>query len=140
MDSMKAITVHQPFASLIAVGEKTIETRPRPTPYRGLLANHAARKPLAVRDPYHRRLLASAGLDVDQLPTGAIVAFCRLVHCELNTPDICPCYPQYALSDFRAGWYAWHFRDVCALKEPLSVRGHGGLWTVPAELANSSWI
>jgi hypothetical protein len=137
---MKAITVYQPFASLIAVGEKNIETRPQPTSYRGLLAIHAARNPVTIKDPYHKRLLASAGLDIAQLPAGAIVALCRLVHCEQNTPRNCPCYPQYALSDFRAGWYAWHFSDVCALKKPLPVRGHSGLWTVPAELANSSWI
>lgn len=38
---MKAITVRQPWASLIAAGVKTIETRPRPTSYRGRIAIHA---------------------------------------------------------------------------------------------------
>lgn len=40
---MKAITLYQPYASLIAVGVKTIETRSWSTPYRGLLAIHAAK-------------------------------------------------------------------------------------------------
>lgn len=43
---MKALTLHQPWASLIAVGAKRIETRSWSTTYRGPLAIHAgARKP-----------------------------------------------------------------------------------------------
>lgn len=39
---MKALTLWQPWASLIAVGAKTIETRSWSTTYRGPLAIHAA--------------------------------------------------------------------------------------------------
>jgi hypothetical protein len=39
---MKALTLHQPWASLIAEGVKTIETRSWSTKYRGPLAIHAA--------------------------------------------------------------------------------------------------
>ncbi len=43
---MKALTLWQPWASLIAIGAKSIETRSWATPYRGRLAIHAAaRKP-----------------------------------------------------------------------------------------------
>ena len=43
---MKALTLHQPWASLIAIGAKKIETRSWATSYRGPLAIHAAvRKP-----------------------------------------------------------------------------------------------
>lgn len=38
---MKAITLHQPWASLFAVGAKTIETRSWSASYRGLLIIHA---------------------------------------------------------------------------------------------------
>ena len=38
---MKALSVHQPFAGLIASGEKTIETRRWPTSYRGDLYDGA---------------------------------------------------------------------------------------------------
>ena len=41
---IKAITLHQPFASLVAWGEKTIETRSWSTKHRGLLAIHSAKK------------------------------------------------------------------------------------------------
>jgi len=39
---VKALTLHQPWASLIAVGAKRIETRSWSTSYRGPLAIHAA--------------------------------------------------------------------------------------------------
>ena len=41
---MKALTLWQPWASLIAVGAKTIETRSWSTKYRGPLAIHAAKR------------------------------------------------------------------------------------------------
>lgn len=48
---MKALTVRQPWASLIAGGTKTIETRSWPTSYRGPLAIHAGK---AVAHPSDR--------------------------------------------------------------------------------------
>lgn len=40
---MKALTLTQPFATLVAIGAKKIETRSWNTNYRGLLAIHAAK-------------------------------------------------------------------------------------------------
>lgn len=42
---MKAISLTQPWASLVALGFKTIETRSWSTQYRGPIAIHAAKKP-----------------------------------------------------------------------------------------------
>lgn len=41
---MKAISLWQPWASLVAVGAKKIETRSWATKYRGSLAIHATKK------------------------------------------------------------------------------------------------
>lgn len=41
---MKAITLWQPWAQLIAIGEKRYETRSWETKYRGMIAIHAAKK------------------------------------------------------------------------------------------------
>lgn len=46
---LKAITLLQPWASLVAMGAKTIETRPYATQYRGPLAIHAAKTATFVR-------------------------------------------------------------------------------------------
>ena len=55
---MRALTIHQPYADLIASGAKTIEVRRRPLSYRGPLLIHAA-KDRDVRAP---QVLAVADL------------------------------------------------------------------------------
>lgn len=97
---MKALTLYQPWATLVAAGIKTIETRSWRTSYRGPLAIHAAaREPKAGevvaggvvsshRIEYHDRVdegwhWRAWGDDqpLHRLPVGAIVAVCRLVDC-----------------------------------------------------------
>lgn len=65
---MKALTVQQPYASLIASGEKWIENRSWHTNYRGPLAIHAAKSSKYIKS----KLLAI-------YPTGRIVAITNLV-------------------------------------------------------------
>ena len=45
---MKAITIWQPWASLLASGRKRYETRSWATTYRGPIAIHAAKRPVAT--------------------------------------------------------------------------------------------
>ncbi len=89
---MKALTVRQPWASLIAAGVKTIETRSWSTKYRGPLAIHAG----AHRPTEGEELCGDSGWywewDVDHgiviigrepwnehpAPLGAVVATCTL--------------------------------------------------------------
>lgn len=98
---MKAITLHQPWASLIAVGAKRIETRSWSTRYRGPLAIHAgmrhpptgltegavcgglvSRSTLRyhdrVDDRFHWSSFANATCLIP-LPLGAVVAVANLV-------------------------------------------------------------
>ncbi len=129
---MKAITLPQPWASLVAIGVKTIETRPFTTAYRGSIAIHAAKTSVprmhGVHDPYFKTLLESAGLTYTDLPRGIILATARLIDCEIITTTNCPCYPEYAFADFTPGWYAWKLTDIHQLKSPIPVKGHRGLW------------
>lgn len=100
---MKAITLTQPWATLVAIGAKKIETRSWATSYRGPLAIHAAKglKPVGnkrglwelVWHPPFRDVLAehagSRHMDdiLASLPLGAIVAVCELVGCYPTTQD-----------------------------------------------------
>lgn len=96
---MKVLTVRQPWASLIALGAKSIETRSWPTSYRGPLAIHAGVDVTCVRKSTRledRRLVLGAW-DVQRdgaglllrgpishpyrLPLGEIVAVVDLVDC-----------------------------------------------------------
>jgi hypothetical protein len=93
---MKAITLHQPHAHLIAAGAKIWETRSWPTNHRGLLAIHAAkiqtteldgividdnaRKP-RYRKPYNRYLPADWNDYFGGLCHGGVVAIVRVKFC-----------------------------------------------------------
>lgn len=97
---MKTLTLTQPWASLVALGQKNIETRSWRTSYRGPLAIHAAKgmskedKELCFTDPffgaltgleprnYSLRGARELNLRVSNLPRGQVIATCRLVGCE----------------------------------------------------------
>jgi len=94
---MKAITLTQPWATLIAVGAKHIETRSWATSYRGPLAIHAAKgissigsakglMHLCRSEPFRSALLAAGYLGTPALPRGAIVATCELLDCVETWP------------------------------------------------------
>lgn len=87
---MKALTLWQPHATLVAIGAKKIETRSWPTKYRGPLAIHAAKKfpreyvRLCWREPFRSALgLSMLGLMMvqDILPRGYVLATGELVNC-----------------------------------------------------------
>ena len=79
MSPCTPITLHQPWATLITLGIKTVETRSWPAPERLLgqtIAIHAGRR--VVRQPgeaIERELRARLGEDwIRTVPTGAVVA------------------------------------------------------------------
>lgn len=97
---MRALTIRQPWASLIANGTKTIETRGWQTAHRGPLSIHAAKRPPVSMDfgdagglPFvDARGVLSCVLGVDSHhtailpPLGAVVATCTLA-------DVVPMVP-----------------------------------------------
>lgn len=134
---MRAITIHQPWASLIALGEKTIETRSWPTRYRGPIAIHAGkltreRAEDCLEDPY-RELLVKHGLKaIGDLPWGAVVAVATLADCVRMTGHM---YEPASVMEHELGWfapgrYAWHLSDVVLLPTPVPARGKQGFWDV----------
>ncbi|HXI90499.1 MAG TPA: hypothetical protein VNH18_23505 [Bryobacteraceae bacterium] len=107
---MKALSLTQPWATLVAIGAKRIETRGWPTKYRGPLAIHAAKVfpgsaklvcyaamtldalgwPRAQRHVIDQPLLGTRITqpwlnDIDArvkaLPLGAVLCTCQLVNC-----------------------------------------------------------
>jgi activating signal cointegrator 1 len=133
---MKAISLWQPWASAVAVGAKTIETRTWWTPHRGRLAIHAAKKDTPelreffswkVCDPLRRAGFAQ----FEQLPFGAIIATCRLVECLHATDVDCLTDQERALGDYSPGRYAWVFEDIEPLEKPVPCRGFQSLFDWP---------
>lgn len=150
---MKGLTLTQPWASLVALGEKRIETRGWETGYRGPIAIHAGKgagpvggedglRELMAREPYASALARNHLLTAEQLPRGAVVATARLVACvstnrlkaamqELpSIRDFKVAEHERAFGDYRACCFAWFLADIEAFAQPVEWKGAQGLWPV----------
>ena len=134
---MKAITLTQPWASLVALQHKRYETRSWRTFHRGPLAIHAAKgweyddRKFAMEEHEAGRLP-----DIYQLPLGAIVAVVEMAGCG-RTEDIEDAMSELELrlGNFGFGRYAWKFAsNVWVPDEPIPYRGAQGLWDFPDAL------
>lgn len=159
-DTIKALTIHQPWASAIAHGAKKIASRMRPTNYRGPMLIHAGVHRLTVVEredicpelwggvknpggPWDRYNVFKW---IDNLPLGVIIAICDLVDClpvaklalysvpvsrlELNRDEW---RQERALGDYSPGRYGWVLANVRKLPEPIPWRGQQGLWNFPVD-------
>lgn len=126
---MKALSIIQPWASLIAVGIKDIENRTWRTNYRGEFLIHASAKRLPAgwtaltSEQYAAatRLVNPYGKenDVKQLPVSAIIGKARLVVCVRNHPSVWA----------EKGVWNWVLADVQLFSTPiLNVKGRLGFW------------
>lgn len=158
---MKAISLTQPWATLIAIGAKRIETRSWSTKYRGPIAIHAAKgmprdaRMFAYHDPAGKALNDAGillGGNCAALPRGAIVATAILLEVML-TGDwlnyrhvtrtinlghgrswiVTP--TEIAFGNYEPGRFAWLLDDVRALPVPIACKGALGLWTLPDDVA-----
>lgn len=133
---MKALSLTQPWASLIAWGIKRIETRSWATRYRGPLAIHAARAfPRWAVEFCASHACRDFVLDHHQLPRQAIVALVRLVDVRPTSEVMGQLsLREAALGDYGPGRYAWVLDDIRCLREPIALAGALGLWEVPEGL------
>jgi activating signal cointegrator 1 len=128
------ITLWQPWASLIALGEKKIETRSWPVHknYRGPLAIHASAKvPGWARELWGQEPFLSALKEQATVPVGAIIAVCNLTDCVRITREYRYTLTdqELAFGDYTPGRYAWILKDVHVLKAPIQIKGRQGLWS-----------
>lgn len=149
---MRALTLTQPWATLVAIGEKSIDTRSWGTKLSGeRIAIHAAKGfPLEARaicrtEPF-RSVLSNAGIHhVGTLPTGAIVAVADIAACMrftehslgwVRTQSARSRYPAHeaAFGDFTAGRFGFFLRAVLALPTSVPARGMLSLWQVPDDV------
>lgn len=136
---MKAITLWQPWASLIALGLKQYETRSWATNYRGPLVIHASKKNDAEIRDYCQQPDIKAGLQAHNLnsydlPYGAALCVCTLVDCIPTERAIRSISLQEsAFGDYSRGRFAWKLGNVQAFYEFIPCRGAQGLWewTIP---------
>lgn len=149
---MKALTLWQPWASLVALGHKRIETRCWTTKYRGDLAIHAAQSIPAKwlgasrHQPEFRDALADIfncrrdrdermGFHVDDairnLPRGKVLCIVRLDDVretdESHDPELIGRL-EHLFGNYEVGRYAWYLNSLRVLDPPISAKGNRMLW------------
>jgi hypothetical protein len=117
---MKALSVRQPWAQLIAQGDKTVEVRSRPWSYRGQLVICATARPIELDD------------DGKPLPVGCTVAIVDMVDCRpLRPDDAAPACMDGNYGDFTkdecAGKWAWVLSNS-RMVENVPVKGQLQPW------------
>lgn len=147
---MKALTLHQPWATLMALAGhqdpairklgKKIETRSWWTGYRGPLMITASKQWDRIEAEWVlygkdkaataiRETLKAAGYgSLGELPLGAALCVGNLVNCIRFTNGWCPPAPECFFGNYATGRYGFVTEDMKALK-PIPVRGMQGLWT-----------
>ena len=109
---MKAISLHQPWASWIAQGLKTIETRTWPTKHRGDLLIVSSKKP-----------------EFPGLPLGCALYIVDVVDCRpMRIEDV-----KAARSQWDPGRWAWVLSNIRKIEPPFRVRGYQGIYEVEIE-------
>jgi hypothetical protein len=153
---VNALTLTQPWASLVALRAKHIETRSWTTAYRGLLAIHAGvglgpvggvtgLGALCAEEPFWSALVSYR---TTPLPRGAILAIATLCDVRPIAPDI-ESYgvhmpdgdrrwdltaQERAFGDYSPGRYAWLLSDIRPLITPIPAKGALGLWRLPPDV------
>jgi activating signal cointegrator 1 len=148
---MKAISLLQPWAQLVAIGAKRIETRSWNTFYKGPVLIHASQKFTKEQDEfsfqlswqlndhtiYHCHRAAIIG-KVDLVGT---ISFDKYRHDIENhgavkfANDVFFFSEQeLAFGDFGPGRYGFLLQNPVLFKEPIPAKGSLGLWEFPDNL------
>ena len=127
---MKALTIQQPWAGLIACGAKRIENRTWKTNYRGPLAIHAGAKRHPRGGAEQTQFAELLDRHPGAMSLGKIVAVAELV--DVVRVDDLFLHPDLAGNQFAEGPFCWILSDVVCLPEARMPRVMGllGLWNL----------
>lgn len=137
MIEFPAITLHQPWASLLIAGVKVHETRGFRLPDRLIgqwVAIHAAKRQPALLqglDPICRRAL---GADYfRRLPRGAVLGLVQFASCKGTMLTSPAGYEDERSGDWRPGRYAWRVSGRRVFPAPVHCAGRQLWWRVRLE-------
>lgn len=138
---MKLITLWEPWASLLAVSAKRIETRGWSTDYRGPCAVHAAKAGLGKAElaetcsqPYFAGALKMAAAARGPFSFGHIIAVGFIVDCRpLDGDHVFKFHPELgtkqelAFGNYGPGRFGLVFEDVKMLSVPIPWKSRQGM-------------
>lgn len=135
MAKVKVLSLMQPWAHLVVIGAKKIETRSWDTKYRGPLLIHASKRfteeqaKLCQQSPFNRYID-----NLHDIETGYIIGAVDLWQIEsteawLRSADLKHEDAQeYCFGDYGKNRFAWHLRYAMEFNEMIPARGSLGLW------------
>lgn len=139
---MKVISIQQPWATLIMIGAKRIETRSWATKYRGPILIHAS----ATMPKFNRSLcdvypFTKYLTGLGSIPTGVILGKVELKEVytveyltkECLWNDFIYSQHERQFGDYTAGRYGWVLSNIEMFNLPIPAKGQLGLWTFPDE-------
>lgn len=123
--------MHQPWASLVALGLKKVETRPKPTPHsmKGLVAVHACKTQewlhLLDEEPFKSALAGH------ELQFGHIIGTVEIIRSVTITEAVSAWQrennpTEYAFGDYTPGRFGWVLRNGRQVVEPIPFTAHQG--------------
>lgn len=143
---MKFITLMEPWATLMMLGYKRVETRSWGTDYRGDVAIHAGKNPECVKDvSYVMGLFERAGIPMlegfpmraSEYPLGRIIAVGRLVDVKRMDRKLIAAQTKMerAFGDWRPKRSAFFFEEVRRTTYQIEWKGALGLRDLPWDIA-----
>jgi hypothetical protein len=145
---LKAITLYEPFASLISIGAKINETRGQRTNHRGDICIHAALKDYAVSEeiiPATIKAFRDRGIMPQLEWKGCILAVVDLwevrpsadfITCENVRPQFVTISEEEKnFGNYNPNRWIYRTRNLRRLKTPIPCKGFQCVgWTVPPEI------
>ncbi|PWC98020.1 ASCH domain-containing protein [Azospirillum sp. TSO5] len=134
---MRAISLWQPWASLIFAGRKRFETRGYDYPnnlHGSVIAIHAAKKVVPswmAGDAVCKICMKEfGGFYQSELPHGYVLGTARLVASWPTAGELAPAVSddERAVGNWFPGRFAWELADITPLPEPIPAKGKQGWW------------
>ena len=114
-ETIKCLTIKQPWASLIMMGMKDREIRTQRTHIRGLIAIHTSKTPDV-------EMMKTSGLNSEAFINGCIIGIAKLRDCiQLSWQK-------------EEGQWSWLITPVCIFKKPIPYSGNLGMWDLNLEV------
>jgi activating signal cointegrator 1 len=140
---MRALSLIQPYGSLVVSGEKRIETRSWKTEYRGWVIIHASKnypeeyQLIAQEEPFSSTLARLSPLQFGMVIGAAYLIRCVKIHAHEETYGterwnfvVPPTRPELDFGNYTPGRFAWLFTDHISFANPFPFRGMQGLWEI----------
>lgn len=129
---MKVLTLIQPWATLVILGEKKIETRSWKTHYRGEIAIHAGKKvdKSVFEEPYYKDVFKKYNLTPDNIIRSSIIGTCSIIDVK-RTEELVGIISERerAFGNYCPDRFGWILDDIKPIEPIRNVKGMLGFWS-----------